>query len=164
MGLKKMLAAAVALLVGAAAFTVSSSAQEFDATKKEEIRKIVKEYLLEHPEVLQEAIEILNQRMAEKTEKEQKAARSEHLGPLFKGKTPFSFGDGKVTVVEFFDYNCPYCGKAFEELGDLAKEDKDVRLVLIEFPILSKESLIASQAAIAASKQDKYWEYHQALM
>lgn len=164
MGLKKMLAAAVALLVGAAAFTVSSSAQEFDATKKEEIRKIVKEYLLEHPEVLQEAIEILNQRMAEKTEKEQKAARSEHLGQLFKRKTPFSFGDGKVTVVEFFDYNCPYCGKAFEELGDLAKEDKDVRLVLIEFPILSKESLIASQAAIAASKQDKYWEYHQALM
>lgn len=164
MGLKHLLAAAAALLIGAAAAISPASAQEFDAAKKEEIRKIVKDYLLEHPEVLQEAIDVLNQRIAEKTEKEQKAARATHLGPLYKEKTPFSFGDGKVTVVEFFDYNCPYCGKAFEDLGDFAKEDKDVRLVLVEFPILSKESLIASQAAIAASKQGKYWEYHQALM
>jgi protein-disulfide isomerase len=167
MGLKHLLAASAAILIGAAAMTVSTSAQDkptIDAAQKEEIRKVIKEYLLEQPEVLQEAIEILNQRMTEKTEKEQKVARAQHLAPLYKEKTPFSIGDGKVTVVEFFDYNCPYCSKAFDEIGELAKEDKDVRVVFVEFPILSKESLIASQAAIAASKQNKYWEYHQALM
>ena len=167
MGLKHRIAVAAALMIGAVAITVSSHAQDkpaIDAAQKEEIRKIVKEYLLEQPEVLQEAIEILNQRMAEKTAKQQKAAMAEHLAPLYKDKTPFSYGDGKVTVVEFFDYNCPYCGKAFDDLGQLAQEDKDIRLVFVEFPILSKESLIASQAAIAASKQNKYWEFHQALM
>lgn len=167
MGLKYLLGAGAAILIGAAALVGASSAQEkgeFDAAKKEEIRKIIKDYLIEQPEVLQEALEILQKRVAEKTEKEQKAARAEHLAPLFKAATPYSYGDGKVTVIEFFDYNCPYCGKAFEELGTLAKENKDVRLVFIEFPILSKESLIASQAAIAAVKQNKYWEFHQALM
>jgi protein-disulfide isomerase len=71
---------------------------------------------------------------------------------------------GDVTVVEFFDYHCPYCKAVAEPMAQLLKEDKGVRLVLKEFPILGEDSVLASHAALAAVGQGKYWEFHQALM
>jgi protein-disulfide isomerase len=154
---------AVALLGVAAAVIAPSFAAEpdvFDAKQKDAIRAIMKDYLLEKPEILREAIGELNKRQEMAAEGERKKA----LASLYKEKSPFSTGEGKVTVVEFFDYNCGYCRKAFHNLVSIAKEDKDVRVVFVEFPILSEESRIASQAAIAATKQNKYFEFHQALM
>ncbi|MES1150866.1 MAG: DsbA family protein, partial [Dongia sp.] len=71
---------------------------------------------------------------------------------------------GDVTIVEFFDYHCPYCKAVAAPLQKLTEEDKGVRLVMKEFPILGQDSLLASQAALASVPQGKYWQFHQALM
>ena len=71
---------------------------------------------------------------------------------------------GDVTVVEFFDYHCPYCKAVAAPLNQLIQEDKGVRLVLKEFPILGEDSILASHAALASVGQGKYWAFHQALM
>ena len=72
--------------------------------------------------------------------------------------------NGNVTIVEFTDYQCPYCKAAEPRLQALLKEDPNVRLVVKEFPILTKESVTASRAALAAVKQGKYTAFHQAMM
>jgi protein-disulfide isomerase len=132
----------------------------FSNAQKSAIRKIIKEYLLEEPEVLREAINELNKRQELAAEVERKKV----LASLYKEKSPYSTGDGKITLVEFFDYNCPYCRHALDNVLKFTKEEKDVRVVFVEFPILSDDSRIASQAAIAAAKQGKYFEFHRALM
>ncbi len=164
--IRQLLAAAVAITTAAAIVIPSANAQDaqgkavFDATQKEAIRAIVKEYLLEQPEILREAITELNRRQEVAAEVERKKA----LATLYKEETPFSTGDGKITLVEFFDYNCGYCRKAFSKVVGLTQEEKDLRVVFVEFPILSEGSRVASQAAIAATKQNKYWKFHRALM
>lgn len=154
---------AAAFIAAGAAFVFPSSAQDaaaFDAKQKEAIRAIMKEYLLEQPEILREAINELNKRQEMAATEERKKA----LASLYKDESPFSMGDGKITMVEFFDYNCGYCRKAFDNLVTVTNQEKDVRVVFVEFPILSEGSRIASQAAIASAKQDKYFEFHQGLM
>jgi protein-disulfide isomerase len=69
-----------------------------------------------------------------------------------------------ITIVEFFDYACPYCKAAEPRLMALVKRDKGVRLVLKEFPILTKPSMVAARMALAARKQGKYEAYHLAMM
>jgi len=71
---------------------------------------------------------------------------------------------GDITIVEFFDYTCPYCKAAEPRLMRLVDGDKRVKLVMKEFPILTKASLIASRMALAAAKQGKYRAFHLALM
>ena len=163
MNLKHIFLGVAALFVAAATLTFPSLAQDkaaFDAKQKEAIRTIVKEYLLEKPEIIRDAFAELSRRQEEAaSENRQKA-----LSSLYKETTPYSTGDGKVTLVEFFDYNCGYCRKAFDQIASLSKEEKDLRVVFIEFPILSEGSRIASQAAIASAKQGKYWEFHRAMM
>lgn len=154
--------AATLLGVAATAFAPSYAAEPdaFDAKQKDAIRAIVKEYLLEQPEILREAIGELNKRQEVAVEGERKKA----LAGLYKQDTPFETGPGKYTIVEFFDYNCGYCRKAFDKIIGITKDEKDVRVVFVEFPILSEESRVASEAAIAAAKQGKYFEFHRALM
>ncbi len=72
--------------------------------------------------------------------------------------------DGDVTVVEFFDYQCPYCKRIFPSIQALLAEDRNLRYVFKEFPILGKESIFAARAALAAQRQGKYLEFHAALM
>jgi protein-disulfide isomerase len=148
-----------------AVVAVSSSKAEdanpaFDQKQTEAIEGIVKSYLLKNPEVLREAIAELSKRQeAQAAEK-----RKEVLSSIYKDETPFASSKGKLTVVEFFDYNCGYCRHAFNEVIKLADAEKDVRVVFIEFPILSEESRKASEIAIAAAKQGKYFEFHRTLM
>ncbi|HEY4265459.1 MAG TPA: DsbA family protein [Micropepsaceae bacterium] len=71
---------------------------------------------------------------------------------------------GDVTIVEFFDYTCPYCKAVEPRLQKLLKDDRNVKIVVKEFPILTPESLIAAKVALASQKQGKYLQYHQALM
>jgi protein-disulfide isomerase len=132
----------------------------FDATQAAAIRKIVRDYLLAEPELLREVIAELNKRQETAAAERRKDA----LGSIYKTDTPFTSGKGKYTVVEFFDYNCGYCRHAFNEVVKLTDAEKDVRVVFIEFPILSDESRKTSAVAIAAAKQNKYWEFHRAMM
>jgi protein-disulfide isomerase len=159
-----MLAAFGVSLAGAAMLAgAPSKAQDskvFDAKQTEAIQGIVKDYLLKNPEVLREAINELNKRQEAAAEAQRKTA----LSSLYKDETPYSSGKGKITLVEFFDYNCGYCKRAFKNILSVLEQEKDLRVVFVEFPILSDESKAASQAAIAAAKQNKYFEFHRGLI
>ncbi len=151
-------------MISAVLAVTSSRAEDnntaFDQKQTEAIEGIVRSYLLKNPEVLREAITELNKRQeALAAEK-----RKEVLGSIYKQETPFASGTGKYTVVEFFDYNCGYCRHAFNEVLKLTDSEKDARVVFVEFPILSEESRKASEIAIAAAKQNKYFEFHRTLM
>ncbi len=72
--------------------------------------------------------------------------------------------DGDVTLVEFFDYQCPYCKTIFPSIQALLAEDRELRYVFKEIPILGKDSVFAARAALAARRQGKYQEFHKVLM
>lgn len=160
--LKRMMVGGAALTAVTAAFLMPALAQEksFDDAQKKELHGIIKEYILSEPEIIRDAIEELNRRQAEAADENRKKV----LSSLYKEETPFSVGDGEATLVEFFDYNCGYCRRAFENVMGLTAEEKRLRVVFVEFPILSEGSRIAAEAAIASAKQNKYMEYHTALM
>lgn len=147
-------------MVAALALLLAGPAAAFDEAQTKEIHGIVKDYLIKNPEVVKEAIEALQRKEEEKATQ----ARTAELGKLFTGASPYSVGQGDVTVVEFFDYNCGYCRRAFTEVLKLLESDKKVRVVFVEFPILSDDSRLASKAAIAAARQGKYFEFHKALL
>ncbi len=141
-------------------------AKTFDDAEKTAIESVVKEYLLEHPEVIRDALQELERRSAQAEKERQKNLISDNRDLLINEKYSFTTGnkDGDVTVIEFFDYNCPYCRQALKDIVKLMGEDKNVKVVLKEYPILGEASQQASLAALAARKQGKYMEYHTALL
>lgn len=131
--------------------------------KKADIEKIVKEYLLENPEIIRDALIELDlkedrQALAAVSDALRNDPRDVTIGPK----------DAKVTVVEFFDYNCGYCKRATDWVKDVMEEHpNDVRVVFKELPILdgrTKTSRHAAKAALSAAKQGKYTAVHFALM
>lgn len=138
------------------------------ALSEEALGPVIRSYLLNNPEVVMEAVEAF-QRKQEAVEAERaKESIKTHNKFLYQGKDEGSpsVGNpkGDVTIVEFFDYNCGYCKKAFEEVQTLIGEDKNVRVVFKEMPILSPTSMTAAQWSLAAQRQGKYFEFHTAMM
>ena len=131
--------------------------------KRADVEKIIKEYLMENPEILREAL-------IELDKKEDRAALAAVSDALFKDPRDVSIGpkDAKVTVVEFFDYNCGFCKTSSDWLkGVMEKYPDDVRIVFKELPILdgrTKTSRNASKAALAAARQGKYSTLHFSMM
>ena len=72
--------------------------------------------------------------------------------------------NGKDIIIEFFDYNCGYCKKSFPEIMELVSENKNIKVILKELPVLGESSILASKASIASQKQNKYFEFHQELI
>ncbi|MCL2384971.1 MAG: DsbA family protein [Alphaproteobacteria bacterium] len=148
---------------------VPAHGEEFSADQKAQIEAIIKNYLLENPEVLREAINILDARDKEAEAKTRKDAVASASGPLFAGANQAVIGnpDGKITLIEFFDYNCGYCKRALGDLAKLLKTNPDLRVVLRDLPILSPGSVEAARIANAARLQfpgNKFWEFHQKLL
>ena len=137
----------------------------FSSEQEKAIGEIVRKTLLERPEILQEAFAALEQRDKEEQRKRKLSALSNNVETLFRSKLSPTGGNpkGDVTVVEFFDYNCPYCRKAFRDIETVMKQDKKIRVVFKEYPIFGGASLIAAKAALAAGKQGKYYEMHEAI-
>ncbi|HSV29153.1 MAG TPA: DsbA family protein [Candidatus Omnitrophota bacterium] len=166
--IRKTLAAA--LLTSALALTAGSAHAQKDQTLSPEqadaVRKVVRDYLMEHPEVIVDAMEALREKMNAQAETEAKKAIAAHKEALFNGKDDPVGGNlkGDVTVVEFFDYNCGYCKVVLDPLAEAVKTDRNVKVVYKEFPILSADSATASRVALAAKKQGKYEEVHRAFM
>ena len=131
--------------------------------KRADVEKIIKEYLMENPEILREAL-------IELDKKEDRAAIAAVSDALFKDPRDVSIGpkDAKVTVVEFFDYNCGFCKTSSDWLkGVMEKYPDDVRIVFKELPILdgrTKTSRNAAKAALAAARQGKYTTMHFSMM
>jgi protein-disulfide isomerase len=154
------------LLVLMLAGAMPALAGEFSASQKEELGQFIHDYLMKNPEVLRDALQELDRRQTQAENVARKEALTSKAAAVFHEKDDLVGGNpkGKVTVVEFFDYNCGYCRKAFPDVMKMIGDDKDIRLVMKEFPILGPGSTYASRAALASRKQGKYWQYHIALM
>lgn len=136
---------------------LATPAFAFDVTSMSEaersaFRAEVRAYLLDNPEVLAEAIEVLQNRQAEAEAQGDQALVSANADDLFEDGHSFVGGnpDGDLTIVEFIDYRCSYCRKAHAEVEELVRSDGNIRYVVKEFPILGEQSLLASRFAIAA--------------
>jgi len=157
--------------IAAASFLAmpAASAQSFSTDQRHEIENIVKDYLIAHPEVLQDAQSALDKRQQEAQVKKARDAISKDSATLFNSPHQVVLGNpnGKVTMVEFFDYNCPHCKDAVTDMLDLLKKDPNLRFVLKEFPILAQASVDAAHVAVAVRMQDpsgqKYLAFHQKL-
>jgi protein-disulfide isomerase len=135
------------------------------AAQRKEVEAIIKDYLVSNPEVMMEVQSALEAKM-DKIQTERTAlAIKQNATEIFRpsGSPVVGNAKGDVTVIEFFDYNCPYCKKAFHEVAQLIEKDKQVKLIVKEFPILSKGSEEAAKVALAAKAQGKYWEFHRAV-
>jgi protein-disulfide isomerase len=126
----------------------------------------VREYLLKNPEVIMEALQVLQERQRVAEAENLKRAIAEHSEEILKDPAAPVGGnpDGDVTLVEFFDYNCPYCRRVAPTVTALEEADPDVRLIYKEFPILGPGSQFAARAALASRRQGKYVAFHNALM
>jgi protein-disulfide isomerase len=129
------------------------------------VDKLIHDYLLNNPKVMLEALERAD--AAAKAD-EANAARDEIVkrrDELDNDPTSPVIGNAKgdVTIVEFFDYRCPYCKATAPTVEQLLDEDKGIRLVLKDYPILGKDSVFASRAALAVAKHGKYAEFYKAM-
>jgi protein-disulfide isomerase len=144
----------------------AKAAEVFSPEQRQAIGAIIKEYLLANPEVFLEVQSALEARMEEIQAKKLQAAISAQSEEIYRSPGAPVAGNpkGDITVVEFFDYNCGYCKRAFGDVAKLIDKDTKVKLVLKELPILSKGSEEAARVALAAKAQGKYWEVHRALI
>jgi len=157
----------LALAATAIALTPACAQGQVDTASKEAVEKIVYEYIMENPEIIEEALIALSEKRDAEESALALAAIADNQDALFNNPADYSVGpdDAPVTVVEFFDYRCGFCKRSAEWTTKLPEQyDNQVRVVFKEFPILSTESEKASLAAIAAGKQGKYIEMHMALM
>ena len=141
-------------------------ASPFSAGQKAAIEKIIKDYLLNNPEVMMDVQAALEAKMDTLQAEKLKLTLKESAGEIFRRPNAPIAGNpnGDVTVVEFFDYNCGYCKRAFTDIAKLVEKDPKVKVVLKELPILSKGSEEGAKVALAAKLQGKYWEVHRVLL
>lgn len=135
------------------------SVNNFNIEQKNEIKKMIRNYILEYPEIIPEAVEVLRSRQNISRIKD-----SQNL--LYNDGYSFVAGNknGDVTLVEFYDYNCGYCKQVPDVLARLIEEDKNLKVIFKELPILAETSQFASVAAMASMKQGKFSKFHSAMM
>jgi protein-disulfide isomerase len=147
-----------------------ASAQTFSDDQRHDIEGIIKDYLLKHPEVLQEAMAALDKKQQEAEAEKARTTIKANNATLFNSPHQVVLGNpqGDVTMVEFFDYNCGYCKRALPDMLTLLKSDPNIKFVLKEFPVLGEGSVDAAHVAVAVRMQDpsgkKYIEFHQKLL
>lgn len=127
---------------------------------------LVRDALMSNPEIVRDAFIALQEREEAAQAERQRQALAEAADEVFRSPADFVAGnpEGDVTLVEFFDYRCPYCKRVMATLEELRKRDRKLRMVYKEFPILGPDSIVAARAAIASRAQGKYLEFHDALM
>lgn len=137
--------------------------------EKAKIEQVVKQYLIEKPEIIIEAVQNYQKKQYEQTEQTIKNTQK-NIGkfaqPLFhkEGDPVAGNPNGIVTVVEFFDYQCPHCVDMAPVIEAIIKKNSDVRVVFKDFPIRGPQSELGARAALAAHKQGKYYEFSHALL
>lgn len=145
-----------------------STPKAFSPADRKAIEDVVREFLLNNPEVIVEAVRGLQEREKRASHQKAKANLVANRGELLNDPATPVGGNpkGDVTIVEFFDYRCGYCKRVMPSLQEVLKTDKNVRFVFKEFPILGPESVTAAKAALAAWRIDrkKYAALHWALM
>ncbi|MGF1623993.1 MAG: DsbA family protein [Alphaproteobacteria bacterium] len=143
--------------------TPVAQAQEMS---QEEFETRVRDYLMAHPEVILEAVQGLQARQEQDAAQAAQAAIGDRADDLLHDPDSPVAGnpDGDVTLVEFFDYNCPYCRQVAPVMAEAMAADPELRVVYKEFPILGEGSDFAARAALAADRQGRYLAFHEAMM
>lgn len=159
-------------LTALAATLILASTAAFAATPvtKEELPALVQEVLMNDPEIIMKAMEKLQAQKERESQEKMAKAVEENAPAILKNPAIPSYGasasKADVTLVEFFDYHCGYCKHFLPELTKVVDADKKVRVLFVDYPILSEDSETAAKAAIAVNRLDKskYFEFHTALM
>ncbi|MFD0917542.1 DsbA family protein [Pseudahrensia aquimaris] len=161
-------AALVALTIGATTALAPLPAAAFDASEKEKIETIIRDYLLTNPELMLEVQQALEAKQKAAQSIAAKAALEENREAIFNSPNQGVIGnaEGDVTVVEFFDYNCGYCQRAMQDMNVLLEGDKQLKFVMKELPILSQGSVEAAQISTAVYRllPQRYGEFHNKLL
>jgi protein-disulfide isomerase len=156
------------LLLAAAVVVQPALAADDKLSPKQivEIKKLIRETLMEHPEMIADAIQALEEKQRLEAEKESKKALIDRKKDIFEDpNTPVGGNPkGDVTLVEFFDYRCGYCKSVHDAVMRVVKDDGKVKLVYKELPVLGAESVYAARAALASVKQKKYPEFQDVMM
>lgn len=158
--IKRLILLALPMVIGLSSNALAQD--EFTPKQREEIEKMIRSYILENPEIIPEAIEVLQQREEQRRLALIGEGLYDGLGSVVVGNP-----EGSATIVEFFDYRCPYCRRGWANIKRLIEEDKDLRVVFRQFPVKDKAGeTISKDAAImamAAHRQGKYLEFHDAV-
>jgi len=163
--LKKLSAAlfCAALLSAPILFARESRADDAKPMTKADVEAIVHDYILSHPGDILTAVQDYQDKSTQAHQAE--AVKNNHANLYDAPGTPQAGNPkGDVTLVEFFDYNCGYCKKVGPQISQLIAEDKNLRVVFKDFPILGPSSEVAAKWALAAQKQGKYFEFFQKMM
>lgn len=156
------------LLSGFLSISYASSSADFSPSQQQAIQKIVHDYLVNNPQVLIEAAQSLEKQQQEKWKKTAQTAVPEIATKLFDDHSAPVAGNpkGDVTLVEFFDYQCPHCKEMTPFVKDIMSKDKNLRVVFKVLPIFGDDSRIDAKAALAAYAQSpqKFLAFHEALM
>ncbi len=150
----------IAMLVGAGAavWAMGATVPAIGTTDRAAIEKIVREYILSHPEILPEAMRNLEEREVSKAVSQNRSAIERPFEGAWEGAA-----DGDVTLVEFFDYNCSYCRSSLPTVTRLLAEDKKLKIVYRELPILGEASEIAARHSLAVAQLGNYGAFHRLL-
>jgi len=157
--------AAASMMFGQAAV-----AQTFSDDQRHQIEAIIKDYLISHPDVMDDIMAAMDKHQKEADAEKQRATIIQNKATIFSSPHQVVLGNpqGNVTMVEFFDYNCGFCKRALSDMMTLLKTDPDLKFVLKEFPVLGEGSVEAAHVAVAARMQDssgkKYIDFHQKLL
>ena len=131
-------------------YSQESSNPKFDNLKKDEINELIKNYILENPEIIIEAIEIFQKKQSLNAIKKEKEIIKSLSGELYNDANSYFFGNenSELKIVEFIDYNCGYCKKNHEIMMNILNMNNDIKYIIKELPILGESSLLASKFAI----------------
>ncbi|MFN3826225.1 MAG: DsbA family protein [Micavibrio sp.] len=167
--MKLISARLLALTLAFSGFLLSPQAQAQDVSvtpeERAKIESVIKDFLKTNPGIVLESLQA--------HQDNQRAEMEQQFTNTFKAKQDAILKEGHptvgpetadVTIFEFYDYNCGYCKKAYSDVAQLVENDKNIRFVFIEMPILSETSKDAARWSLAANKQGKFFEYHSALM
>ena len=142
------------------------TAAEIPPEQRKAIEAIIHDYLMQNPDVLIEALRTAEDKASRDADAKAAVVLKDRRGEVFDDPATPVGGNpqGDVTIVEFFDYRCPYCKQVQPALQKLLDQDRKLRFVYKEMPVLGAPSVIAAHAALAARLQGKYEAFHAAMM
>ena len=153
----------VGLMIGP---TIVEAEENTTSLQKENLEKVIRQYIMDHPEVIVESLDHYQKQQEAEEQQRQKEALLSRKGELLQDPTSPVIGakSKSIDLVEFFDYRCGYCKKVHATVLELPEKYPRVRLIFKEFPILGSNSHLAARAALAAHRQGRYLAFHRALM
>ncbi len=156
------------LMAGAASLSVIAPAHALDDQQKKELGAFIRDYLIANPEIMLEVQDALEKKQQDMRINQASSGIVKNRDAIYSSPSDITLGNpnGDVTVVEFFDYNCGYCKRALSDMEEILSEDKNVRFILKEFPILGPDSMAAHRVANAVRllAPEKYPQFHRALL